>query len=251
MDARQINLEPANDLEAIMIQVAAGVRDEADFLAALFAAEVFVPQHAGRTGEEPVSPGEQVGMRVIEVRGVDAVPVFSSVEQLEKTIPDVSYARLPVTALQRMVGEGLGVVVNPFGDLTRLLPAAEVAALPHPARTDRTLVPAGAELSIGEPEQEEPELYAAVGAFCADEPSVAAAYRAVVGQGDDPDAGRLIIGLLTDPGVAREGVMRAAEQRLRPPEGVVFALAVLDPGALSAIGRFMVGQTAPIWARPA
>jgi hypothetical protein len=228
MDARRIGLEPANDLEAI-----------------------FVPQHAGRSGEEEVAPGDQVGMRVIEVRGIDAVPVFSSVEQLEKTIPDVSYARLPVAALQRMVGEGLGVVVNPFGDLTRLLPAPEVAALPHPARTDRTLVPASTELSIGAPEREEPELYAAVGAFCADEPSIGAAYRALVAQGEDPGAGRLIIGLLTDPGVGREAVMRAAEERLRPPEGVVFALAVLDPDALSAIGRFMVGQTTPIYVRPA
>jgi hypothetical protein len=43
--------------------------------------------------------------------------------------------------------------------------------------------------------------------------------------------------------------MREAEQRLSPPEGVVFALTVLDPDALGAIGRHMVEHTAPIYER--
>jgi hypothetical protein len=251
MDPRTIELEPANDLEAIMIQVAAGVRDEADFLAALFAADVFVPQHAGRRGEDPVVPGTEIAVRVVEVRGHDVVPAFSSVEQLEKTLPDVSYARLPVPVLQRRVGEGVGIVINPFGDLTRLLVAGEVAALPNPAPPERAAVPAPARLAIGDPAEEASELYAAVSAFCGDEPAIRAAYRALAGREDDPAGSQLVIGLLADPGAPADALMREAEQRLRPPEGVMFALTVLDPDALGAIGRFMVERTAPIYERAA
>ncbi len=251
MDPRTIELEPANDLEAIMIQVAAGVRDEADFLAALFASDVYVPQHAGRTGEDPVVPGSEIAVRVIEVRGHDVVPAFSSVEQLEKTLPDVSYARLPVPVLQRRVGEGIGIVLNPFGDLTRLLEAGEVAALPRPAVPDRAPAPPPAELAIDEPAEEAPELYAAVATFCTGEPVVQAAYRARAGRGDDPAGGQLVIGLLADAGTDAQALMAEAERRLEPPEGTVFALTVLDPDALGPIGRFMLEQTAPVYERDA
>jgi len=251
MDPRTIELEPANDLEAIMVQVAAGVRDEADFLAALFASDVFVPQHAGSSGEDPVVPGSEIAVRVVEVRGHDVVPAFSSVEQLEKTLPDVSYARLPIPVLQRRVGEGIGIVLNPFGDLTRLLVAGEVAALPNPAVPERASVPPPAEIAVGDPAEEVPELYEAVGAFCAGEPSIRAAYRAQAGRSDDRSGGQLVIGLLADPGIGAEALMREAEQQLRPPEGTVFALTVLDPDALGPIGRFMIERTAPIFERDA
>jgi hypothetical protein len=88
-----------------------------------------------------------------------------------------------------------------------------------------------------------------VSAFCTSEPAIRAAYRAVAGREDDPAGSQLVIGLLTEPGTAADALMREAEQRLSPPDGVVFALTVLDPGALGAIGRYMVEHTEPVYER--
>ena len=250
IDPQQIGLVPSNELEGLMVQVASGLRGEDEFRRALHAAIVVLPQHRDAEGEEELGAGDEVAMRVVEVRGLRAIPAFTSVEQFEKIVPRVSYARLPVHALQQMVPPGVGLVLNPEGDLSRLLDPIELAALPETPPAE--LESRGAEeiAAVAEPEPEPREILDVVARVLAQHPEVRAAYRAVVSRERDADTGELVIGLVLADGAESAATLTALAGELdlaRAP----FAMKTLDPRAGDLLTRYLLERTRPFHQAPA
>jgi len=233
-DPKQIPLEPANELEGVMVQVAAGTREEAAFFARLWESELLVPQE-GEASEElrelPAEPGAEVALPILAAHGRRTVPVYSSESQMRKKAPYEwsSFLRLSTPALQQMLaGSGAYLFINPGGDLSTMLDPAQIAALPenHPP-TERV----GADTAVRalQPDEVPEHLLSPLREFCARQPTIRAAYAAELD-------GRLAVGLLLDPDASRAAVMAAAEAELA--SGVpAFGMMVIDdasPGRLDA-----------------
>jgi hypothetical protein len=249
IDPQRIGLVPSNELEGLMVQVASGLRSEDDFRRALLEAEVVLPQHRDEEGERPIGPGDEVALRVIEVRGLRALPAFTSVQQLEKTVPRVSYVRVPVRALQQMAPPGVGVVLNPEGDLTRLLDPLELAALPEAPSAALEARPRGDVAAVAEPEPEPREVLDVVARVLAAHPEVRAAYRAVVARDRTADHGELVIGLLLDDRAAASATLAQLAAELDAPNAP-FSMTAIDEGAGDLLTRYLLERTQPFHVRP-
>jgi hypothetical protein len=233
IDPTQIRLEPANELEGVMIQVAAGAREEAAFFERLYASELLVPQTGppGEVMELPAEPGAEIGLPVLPAHGQRTVPVYSSEAQMRKKAPPEwsRFVRLGMPALQQMLaGSGVHLLINPGGDLSTMLDPVQIAALPedHPPTSQ---VATDAAVRALAPDELPADLLAPLREFCARHDAIRAAYAAEV-------EGRTAIGLLLDEGASEAAVMTAAEAELRdgvPP----FGMRVINdssPGTLDA-----------------
>ena len=167
---KRIPLEPANELEGVMVQVVAGARDEAAFFERLFASDVFVPQTGppGEVMELPAAAGAEIALPVLPAHGQKTIPVYSSEAQLRKKAPPEwsRFVRLGVPALQQMLaGSGMHLLINPGGDLSTMLDPGQIAALPedHPP-TER--VPEDAAVRALAPDELPDDLLSPLRAFC-------------------------------------------------------------------------------------
>ena len=221
------------DLEQLMAAAAAGERADTEFLAALHASEVVLPRPPGQNG---LVAGEPVDLPVVTIRGREAVPVFTSPEQLGRLVPGAPHVRIAVRSLQAMLPRDLALVINPHAELSRLLAPDEVAALPG--------VPPG---RVGVPTVEQPAVLEAVAAWAVATAGVAAAYRAAV---TETGGERLAVGLQPTPGTSAEALLSAATS-LTPPRDAHFTLLVIDAAAPGPIERFMLERTEPFWRRAA
>ena len=225
-----------------MVQVAAGARDEAAFFSRLWESELLVPQLGpGELRELPAAPGDELALHVLTVRGVRAVPAYSSEAQLRKVArPEWSgFVRLATPALQAMLaGTGASLLINPGGDLSLMLDPAQVAALPehHPPATN---VPADVAVSAGTPAA---ELMDALRRFFAGVPVVRAAYVASVD-------GRTAVGVLLDPDASSAAVLSAATEQLGGQDLPPFGLLALDPSAPGPVGGWMLREGRPFYER--
>jgi hypothetical protein len=218
-----------------MAGAASGVVPEAEFLAALHAADVVLPRPPGQNG---LVAGEPVDLPVVEVRGRSAVPVFTSPAHLHALVPGAPHVEIAMRSLQAMLPEDLALVVNPYAELSRMLSHAEVAALPGaPVPED-----------VGPAVDPDPAVLAAVRAWAAEEPGVAAAFAAAFTPPEGGDR-RLAIGLLAAPPATADALLAAAGRDLAAPPGAAFALLVVDPAAPTALERFMLEHAEPFWSR--
>ena len=251
-DQKQIPLEPANELEGVMVQVAAGTRDEQAFFTRLWKSELLVPQE-GAAGEDlrelSAEPGAEVGLPILHAQGQRTVPVYSSEAQMRKRAPYEwsSFLRLGMPALQQMLaGSGAYLFINPGGDLSTMLDPAQIAALPdrHPA-AER--IPAGAALRVGPAADREPGLDPVV-AFLGRYPEVRAAYAARVDTEGDAPGGRLAVGLLLDADASAARVLASATEELGGQVGDLSMLVIdeRDPGTL---GGWMLAEARAFYAR--
>jgi SseB protein N-terminal domain/SseB protein C-terminal domain len=250
-DPKQIPLEPANELEGVMVQVAAGTRDERAFLTRLWDSELLVPQE-GPPSEElrelPAEPGAEVGLPILPAHGRRTVPVYSSEAQMRKRAPYEwsSFLRLGTPALQQMLaGSDACLFINPGGDLSTMLDPLQIAALPerHPP-AER--IPGDAPLRVGAAAAE-PGLES-VTAFLGGQPQVRAAFAARVEaeEGDAP-GGRLVVGLLLDPGASGPRVLSAASEALGGQ--VQVSMLVIDEHDPGTIGGWMLTEGRPFYER--
>lgn len=243
-EPERIPLEPANELEGVMVQVVAGARDEAAFFERLFASELVVPQPGppGEIVELEAEPGAEIALQVLPAHGQKTVPVYSSEAQLRKKAPPEwsRFVRLGMPALQQMLaGSGMHLLINPGGDVSTMLDPAQIAALPedHPPAQR---VPEDAAVRALAPDEVPNDLLSPLREFCARQPSIRSAHAAEL-------EGRLAIGLLLDQDASRAAVVAAAEVELTggvPP----FGMMVIDdasPGKLDA--AMLAGQ--PVYAR--
>ena len=244
IDPQQIPLEPANELEGVMVQVAAGARDEGAFFERLYASELLVPQTGppGEIAELPAEAGAEIGLPVLPAHGQRTVPVYSSEAQMRKKAPPEwsRFVRLGMPALQQMLaGNGVYLLINPGGDLSTMLDPNQIAALPevHPpgerVSGDATVTP----LAPGELPD---DVLAPLREFCARQPAIRSAYAAEM-------EGRLAVGLLLDEGASEAAVMQAAETELSsgvPP----FGMLVIDGASPGRLGGAML-EGPPVYER--
>lgn len=235
---RQIPLEPSNDLEGVMVQVAAGTRDEAAFFERLWESELLIPQDG--EGEQPAEAGAEVALRVATVRDERAVVAFSSEPQLSKAagVERPGFVRLPVPALQAMLRDtGVHLVINPSGDLATMLDPVQVAALPE--RRSGTRVPEDAQVG---PAELDPGLASTLSSYFGTRQPVRAAYAAMF---DD----RLAVGVLLDPGADPSALFSDASTALDRPEVPPFGMLVLDPSDPGPVGGWMLREGRPFYER--
>jgi SseB protein N-terminal domain len=242
-DPTQIPLQPSNELEGVMVQVAAGTRDEEAFFARLWESELLVPQEGppGDLRELPAEPGAEVGLPILPAHGHRTVPVYSSEAQMRKRAPDEwsSFLRLGTPALQQMLaGSDAYLFINPGGDLSTMLDPLQIAALPerHPPGER---IPAGASLQLAQAPPDAPGL-AQVADFLRGRPEVRAAYAARV---DD----RLAVGVLVDAGAASARVISDAADELGGQ--VQLSMLAIDEQHPGTIGGWMLAEGRPFYER--
>jgi SseB protein N-terminal domain len=246
IDPKQIPLEPANELEGVMIQVAAGTREEADFFARLWESKLLVPQE-GEAGDElrelPAEPGAEVALPVLRAHGRRTVPVYSSENQMLKRAPQEwsSFLRLGMPALQQMLaGSNTCLFINPRGDLSTMLDPLQVAALPD-HRPPAEKVAGDATVRAVDPGELPQELLAPVREFSASRPTIRAVYAAELDE-------RLAVGLVLDPGVSSAEMIAAAETELTRPGIPSFGMMVIDDTSPGRLGEKML-EGRPIYER--
>jgi hypothetical protein len=235
---QQIPLEPSNDLEGVMVQVAAGTRDEAAFFQRLWESELLIPQDG--EGEQPAEAGAEVALRVATVREERAVVAFSSERQLRKAAgaERPGFVRLAVPALQAMLRDtGVHLVINPSADLATMLDPVQVAALPE--RRSATRVPSDAEVSAAELD---PGLAETLSAYFREREPVQAAYAAELD-------GRLAVGVLLDAGADPSSLFSDAGTALDRPDIPPFGMLVVDPSDPGPVGGWMLREGRPFYER--
>ena len=246
IDPKQIPLEPANELEGVMVQVAAGTREEADFFARLWESEVLVPQEGEASDdlrELPAEPGAEVALPILRAHGRRTVPVYSSDSQMLKRAPREwsSFLRLGMPALQQMLaGSDACLFINPRGDLSTMLDPLQIAALPdHRPPADK--VSGDATVRTLDPGELPQEVLAPVREFSVRRPTIRAAYAAELDE-------RLAVGLVLDPGASSAEMMAAADTELTRPGIPSFGMMVIDDAAPGRLGAKML-EGRPIYER--
>lgn len=250
LDPRDIPLQPANDVEGVMVQVAGGVRDEAELFRALAAAELLVPQAVGEgpLRELPADPGAEVALPLLAVGDVRAVAAYTSEEQLRiAPLPAwTGFLRLAGETLAAMLPRDAQIVLNPTGQLSTLVPAARLADpdLPPGVQTLDEQRP----IAAGEPEVEDERSLAAVRAWAQGRPEVRAAYRALYQPEGDP-APHPAVGLLLEPGSDPRVVLGAAVRDLQGQVDPALDVLPIDPADPMPLARFMLERTQPFYTR--
>jgi hypothetical protein len=176
---------PRNDLESRLLDASAGRIGVDAWLGDLVATAVWVPLTAteGQSGTFPV----------MSIDGGSFVPVFTSVEELDRAAPGTQRVCPPVRELVAALPDSVGLAVNPGGTVG--LPVG--AAVLRQALGLPTDIQAGTTVRVGEPAEEPTALLAEVASALVAVPAVRAARRAwaVVGEGKPG----LVLGLDVDP----------------------------------------------------
>lgn len=250
LDPREIPLQPDNDLEGVMVQVAGGVREEADLFRALAAADLLVPQpgEEGPLREVPADPGAEVALPVVEIGGQHAVPAYTSEAQLRLAPPPgwTGFLRLPAETLAAMLAPDAQLVLNPTGQLSTLVPVTRLRDpdLPPGVRTLDENRP----IAAGEPEVEDERSLDAVRAWAQGRSEVRAAYRALYQPEGEP-APRPAVGLLLDTGADPREVLGAAVRELQDKVDPALDVLPIDPDDPGLLARFMLERTEPFYTR--
>jgi hypothetical protein len=236
-----------NALEDALL--AAYENDDVDqLLRTLAVADVYLPAAGPGPEEEALvtaRAGEDLPLPVIELEGTSFVPVFTSVTQFSRFRPEGGgYMRLRGRALAGITPSGVGVAINPGGDLGLPLTSEQVARLAgvEPANAET-------EFLVGEPREEPVELLEAIRAFAEGRPEVRAAYRGLLVRrpGAEPEH---VIGLELRAAADAEAVVDAAAEAARRAGVERLALVPLQPGLEAGpVGRFLLERTEPFWSR--
>jgi hypothetical protein len=126
-DPAGVTLVPENALERALLAASEG-GDAGAFLAELRNAEVLVP--SDEPGDRTPAEGEEIDLPVFSHEDRRWVAAFTSDTQLRRGVPDAAgRLRLLGADLAAMWPPGVGLAVNPGGDLGVGLPEETVRAL--------------------------------------------------------------------------------------------------------------------------
>jgi hypothetical protein len=215
--------------------------------ATLALSDLYLPSHAGadEIEEHTARPGEEIPLPTVDgPDGTTYIAAYSSLSQLARAEGSIGYMRLRGRDLARLAPPGLGLAVNPAGDLGFPLAADELAAL-------ATLEPPDDEEAgylLGEPKHEPEGLLAAMRQLADARDDVIALYRALLVRtpGATPEH---LVGIEVGARTDAQAVVDAAFEACRAAGVDRAGFVPIQPGFDSGpVGRFMLDRTTPFWA---
>ena len=230
-------------LEDALRQAATDPRHRSALYHALWEGDLLVPQPGSAERAAALVHGGDVQLPVLESEGRRYLPVFTSEDELRRSVPaDVPCVRLTGRALAGMWETDLWMAVNPRGEVGAILSPGEVLRLPHGGPDDQQFV-------VGEPAEEPAELLDLLGRWASSRPEVRALYRALLLVKDSGRGAELVVGVETDEGADAARLMEGAKAAGR--ESGIASLAFLPvrrdrPGT---VATYMLEHTTPFYER--
>lgn len=180
--------------------------------------------------------------------GGQYVPVFTSQQQLLRARPgEGGYRRIEGRALARIVPGDLGLALNPGGDLAVALPPEAVRGLGEDIGQGPGTIPAGAEVMVGAPAEERPDVHEAVAAFAREHAEVRAAYRALVLVREAGERPRYVIGLELEPSADQDALLSATLAAAAAVDGPPPEMVPVDREHPTQITRWMLEVGGPFY----
>jgi hypothetical protein len=226
---------PANELEEGLVAASEGRRTVESWLTDLAQAEVWVPleqsdDDAGGT------------MQTITMDARQYVPVFTSREQLESALGVTPMVNPPMNEFVGYLPGGVGVAINPGGDLGLPLEAAAVQNLQSEPRTVR----AETSVFLGHPAIEPEDFLTRVAELLQDLPGVRAARRCWAAMGSQPPGLVLSVDLVQGDDQERQQVMTAVATAVENTT-LDYSVDVVFDADASEFTRWMLANTTPFF----
>lgn len=183
LQRKTVQFQPEDALEETMLRAYQDENRLVDFFRTLGYADLYVPQPGPAPKQElivVVAEESRVEVPLIQREGRTYVPVFSSVQQMTRFVPEgAAYLRNKCRDLVAHWNNQHWMLLNPGGLVGRELSPTEIAALPESvARVDSKSYPAGTKVIVGSPATEPVRLLKALSQFCEAEPAIVSAYHA-------------------------------------------------------------------------
>lgn len=226
---------PVNGLEEGLVAASDGRRTVESWLTDLAQARVWVPleqsdDDAGGT------------MRLITLDAKQYVPVFTSRQQLEGALGVAPMVNPPMSEFVTYLPGGVGVAINPGGDLGLPLEADTVQRLQGQART----VKADTSVMLGDPAVEPVDFLALVADLLMDIPGVRAARRCWAVVGSQQPGLVLSVDVVQADDHHRQEVMKAVAKAVENASPEYSVDVVFDADA-SEFTRWMLANTTPFF----
>ena len=242
---------PENELETAM---ASAMQDPAlhpRFLEALLGAEVLIPVPGPPPSQDRLvaaPAGSEIDLPVLEGQDRSFVPVFSSMTQMLRFVPEgTGYMQLRVADLQKLWPDDVWMAINPKGDIGLGLSPDEVKALPDPAPLRENRGEEG--YVLGEPKEEPEALLSIVRAFAERTPQVVAAYRALMLLKGPGQKAHVVIGLELDDDAERERIFGQVTEAARESGVNALALVPVRRDEPNDVARYLLESTSPFYSR--
>ena len=226
---------PANELEEELVAASQGRRTVQSWLEELAHAKVWVP--LDRSDDDASGT-----MRTITLDAKPYVPVFTSRHQLESTLGEAPMVNPPMDEFVTYLPEGVGVAINPGGDLGMPLEAAAVQQLQGRPRT----VKAERSVMLGDPAVDPVDCRARVAALLRDISGVRAARRCWAAVGSQPPGLVLSVDLVQADDHQRQAVMKAVAAAVENATPQYSVDVVFDADA-SEFTVWMLANTTPFF----
>jgi hypothetical protein len=236
---------PENDLERAMVAAAEDGGRFGEFLAALRAADIFLPgrETLDTPHQQPITDDEEIVLPVVDWQGQESVPVFSSLTRLQAAVPDApSYMAFHFSDLAEAWGDHW-MILNPGNPVGLPLSPAMIRG-----ETDRLTIPAGSEVIIGEPAAVDPRVTAAIAARAQADDHIAAAHVAEVILSAAAEKPQLVVGIEVVAGADAEPVLSGMLEELTASGTAGSAGVVLvDRADPNAMARWMLDRDQPVY----
>jgi hypothetical protein len=226
---------PANELEEGLVAASEGRRTVESWLTDLAQAKVWVPLDQS----EDDASGT---MRTITLEAKQYVPVFTSREQLEGALGAAPMVNPPMSEFVTYLPGGVGVAINPGGDLGLPLDAAAVQKMQGQPGT----VKANTSVLLGDPAVEPVDFLARVAGLLKHIPGVMAARRCWAVVGSQPPGLVLSVDLVQADDHQRQEVMKAVSTAVENAAPGYSVDVVFDADA-SEFTRWMLANTTPFF----
>ncbi|MGH2734548.1 MAG: enhanced serine sensitivity protein SseB C-terminal domain-containing protein [Actinomycetota bacterium] len=242
----QSSREPLDDVERAVQAASQGGDDRAVYEAFASADLYMISPETEGEGVGSLRGGDEIAFFTLERDGKEFVPVFSNYERLLNFLQGqkVNYMMVRGEQLVAVWPEDLWMALNPNGFGAPLSPEEVRGMLALRRRPGEE-----AEYLIGPPKEEPVALLDQMRRLAERSPDIVAAYRALL-QFTKPRREPVpVIGFEIEGDADPEAVQKAATEAGRESGVTEVSIVILRRDRLSDIGRYLVEETEPFYAR--
>jgi len=226
---------PVNELEEGLVAAAEGRRTVESWLEDFAQAMVWVPLEQSEADASGT-------MQTITLDAKPYVPVFTSRQQLESTLGAAPMVNPPMNDFVNYLPAGVGVAINPGGDLGMPLEASAVQMLQGQPRT----VKADTSVMLGDPAIEPVDFLARLSDLLKDIQGVKAARRCWAAVGSQPPGLVLSVDLVLADDHQRQEVMKAVAKAVEI-QTLDYSVDVVFDADASEFTGWMLAHTSPFF----